>query len=37
MEGPCIIEERMTNIVIPPGFTASVDDYGNYIATDQLI
>jgi N-methylhydantoinase A len=35
MEGPCIIEERMTNIVVPPGSTASVDDYGNYTATDQ--
>jgi N-methylhydantoinase A len=35
MEGPCIIEERMTNIVVPPGSTASVDDYGNYIAADQ--
>jgi N-methylhydantoinase A len=35
MEGPCIIEERMTNIVVPPGSTASVDEYGNYTATDQ--
>ena len=35
MEGPCIIEERMTNIVVPPGFTVKVDDYGNYVATDE--
>jgi len=35
IEGPCIIEERMTNIVVPPGFTVKVDDYGNYIATDE--
>lgn len=35
IEGPCIIEERMTNIVVPPGFTVKVDDYGNYVATDK--
>jgi N-methylhydantoinase A len=35
IEGPCIIEERMTNIVVPPGFTVNVDDYGNYIAHEQ--
>jgi len=35
MEGPCIIEERMTNIVVPPRFTVKVDDYGNYVATDE--
>lgn len=35
LKGPCIIEERMTNIVVPPGFTVSVDDYGNYLATGQ--
>lgn len=35
VEGPCIIEERMTNIVVPPGFTVNVDDYGNYIANEQ--
>ena len=31
LEGPCIVEERMTNIVIPPKFKLSVDQYGNYI------
>jgi N-methylhydantoinase A len=35
MEGPCIIEERMTNIVVPPGFIVQVDDYGNYVATGE--
>ncbi|MFC1867583.1 hydantoinase/oxoprolinase family protein [Thermodesulfobacteriota bacterium] len=35
MEGPCIVEERMTNIVVPPGFTMVVDDHGNYVATDK--
>ena len=31
LEGPCIVEERMTNIVIPPKFKLRVDQYGNYI------
>ena len=31
LEGPCIVEERMTNVVIPPGFKMRVDEYGNYI------
>ncbi|OPX38700.1 MAG: hypothetical protein B1H11_04225 [Desulfobacteraceae bacterium 4484_190.1] len=35
MQGPCIIEERMTNIVVPPGFIVQVDDYGNYVAIDE--
>jgi N-methylhydantoinase A len=30
LEGPCIVEERMTNVVIPPGFKMCVDEYGNY-------
>lgn len=30
-EGPCVIEEQMTNVVIPPGYRMQVDDYGNYI------
>jgi N-methylhydantoinase A len=30
LEGPCIIEERMTNVVIPPTFKMCVDAYGNY-------
>jgi N-methylhydantoinase A len=33
LEGPCIVEERMTNVVIPPGFKLRVDKYGNYIST----
>jgi N-methylhydantoinase A/oxoprolinase/acetone carboxylase beta subunit len=31
LEGPCIVEERMTNVVIPPKFKLRVDPYGNYI------
>jgi N-methylhydantoinase A len=31
LEGPCIVEERMTNIVIPPKFKLRVDQYGNYV------
>ena len=31
LKGPCIVEERMTNIVIPPKFKLMVDQYGNYI------
>ena len=31
LEGPCIIEERMTNVVIPPTFKMRVGDYGNYV------
>ena len=31
LEGPCIIEERMTNVVIPPKFKMCVDAYGNYV------
>ncbi len=31
LEGPCIVEERMTNVVIPPKFKLIVDKYGNYI------
>jgi N-methylhydantoinase A len=31
LEGPCIVEETMTNIVIPPKFKLRVDQYGNYI------
>ena len=32
LEGPCIVEERMTTVVIPPKFNMRVDEYGNYIA-----
>lgn len=31
--GPAIIEEIFTTFVIPPGASAIVDDYGNYITT----
>lgn len=31
LEGPCVVEERMTNVVIPPGYRMLVDDYGNYV------
>jgi N-methylhydantoinase A len=31
LKGPCIIEEKMTTIVVPPGFQMQVDEYGNYI------
>ena len=30
VEGPCIIEERMTTLVVPPGLKLRVDAYGNY-------
>jgi N-methylhydantoinase A len=30
LEGPCIVEQRMTNVVIPPTFKMLVDEYGNY-------
>ena len=31
LEGPCIVEEKMTTVVIPPGFRMRVDAYGNYV------
>ena len=31
LEGPCIVEEKTTTIVVPPGFKIMVDDYGNYV------
>ncbi|MBW1804273.1 MAG: hydantoinase/oxoprolinase family protein, partial [Deltaproteobacteria bacterium] len=31
LDGPCIVEERMTNVVIPPGFRMQIDQYGNYV------
>ncbi len=30
LKGPCIIEERMTTVVIPPNVKINVDIYGNY-------
>jgi N-methylhydantoinase A len=32
LKGPCIVEEKMTTIVIPPGFKMRVDARGNYIS-----
>jgi len=29
--GPAIIEERITTVVVPPGFDCAVDSYGNYV------
>jgi len=31
VEGPAIIEEKITTIVIPPDFSVTVTKYGNYI------
>jgi N-methylhydantoinase A len=31
LEGPCIVEEKTTTIVVPPGFRIVVDEYGNYV------
>jgi len=31
VEGPCIIEEKMTTLVIPSEFRIELDDYGNYL------
>jgi len=33
LKGPCIVEERMTTIVVPPGSQLFVDEYGNYITS----
>ncbi|MCZ6784033.1 MAG: hypothetical protein O7G30_12075 [Proteobacteria bacterium] len=30
LEGPAIVEERFTTIVLYPGHTAELDDAGNY-------
>lgn len=32
LEGPCIVEEKATTIVIPPVFRMMVDKYGNYVS-----
>jgi len=29
--GPCIVEDKMTTIVIPPGYKMGVGEYGDYI------
>ena len=31
LEGPAIIEERTSTTLVPPGFTANVDEYGNIL------
>lgn len=31
LKGPCIVEEKMTTIVIPPGYEMRVGEYGDYI------
>jgi N-methylhydantoinase A len=33
LEGPCIVEETMTTVVIPPDTTMFVDAWGNYATT----
>ncbi len=33
LEGPAIIEERFTTIVVYPGWTAELDRHGNYVVT----
>lgn len=30
LEGPCIVEEQMTTVVIPPALGVTVDSHGNY-------
>lgn len=30
LDGPCIVEEAMTTVVIPPDLTLTVDRFGNY-------
>jgi N-methylhydantoinase A len=31
LKGPCIVEQRMTTVVVPPNSKLFVDEYGNYI------
>jgi N-methylhydantoinase A len=31
LEGPCIVEEKLTTTVIPPGVKVKVDEKGNYV------
>jgi N-methylhydantoinase A/oxoprolinase/acetone carboxylase beta subunit len=33
VEGPGIVEEKMTTVVIPPGFSLRIDACGNYVTT----
>jgi N-methylhydantoinase A len=32
LKGPCIVEEMLTTLVIPPGFDVRIDGHGNYVA-----
>jgi N-methylhydantoinase A len=34
LEGPCIVEEKATTIVVPPRFRMTVDRYGNYVSME---
>ena len=36
ISGPCIIEERMTTLVLPPGETVTVDSDGSYTTIGSL-
>lgn len=31
LDGPCIVEEKMTTVVIPPGYRMRVAEYGDYL------
>jgi N-methylhydantoinase A len=33
LEGPAIVEERFTTLVLYPGHTAELDEHGNYVVT----
>ena len=33
LDGPALIEEVFTTFVLPPGASAVIDDYGNYVTT----
>jgi hypothetical protein len=35
--GPCIIEERMTTLVLPPAETVTVDPEGSYTTISRLL
>jgi N-methylhydantoinase A len=35
IEGPAILEHPLTTLQIPPGWTVRVDQWGNYILTDE--
>ena len=35
INGPCMIEEKFTTLVVPPEIAVVVDDGGNYLVTDE--